>query len=450
MSIGLNQKKIINIVKKDINAIENSGSNVGTSSLAYFALWGKTPGYKKLCFKLRGGLSVFSFLKIILKDIISISTHSNYIVYKQKEKIKSDYNNLIVSWAGKQNFDEEGSYIDRYFKINSKDFVNSLFFLIYSEDKLPTRFDENIIILKRIDYKYKYNLIFLFKYILKKIVFSKFSLKRFFHATSTFTRTAEIILDLLKKEINLKDIRSIIMPYEGQPFQQAIFCEVKKLNKNIATIGYDHSAPQSIPVHLFFRKGAPDLLLVNGPSQERYFVNNLNWPPEKIKIVPSTRYQKNEKINFSNLIFLPYEIFDEKIILKEFENFLKNSDQESLNKLVVKNHPMMSKSSSHIKIKLQLENIMENYKNRFSEKLLISNLSVFIGPTTGAIVALEKKLKTIHICFDPIFESYSEELWSMLKVKQLGSNMFEYKLKKKGEFILFGEEKNIFEKYYSY
>ena len=106
--------------------------------------------------------------------------------------------------------------------------------------------------------------------------FDTISLKRFFHATSTFTRTAEIILDLLKKEINLKEIRSIIMPYEAQPFQQAIFCEVKKLNKNIATIGYDHSAPQSIPVHLFYRKGAPDLLLVNGPSQERYFVNNLN------------------------------------------------------------------------------------------------------------------------------------------------------------------------------
>ena len=111
---------------------------------------------------------------------------------------------------------------------------------------------------------------------------------------------------------------------------------------------------------------------------------------------------------------------------------------------------MMSKSSSHIKIKLQHENIMENYKNRFSEKLLISNLSVFIGPTTGAIVALEKKLKTIHICFDPIFESYSEELWSMLKVKQLGSNMFEYNLKKEGEFILFGEGEDIFKKYYNY
>ena len=450
MSISVNQKKIINIVKKDIKAIEDSGNDVGTSSLAYFALWGRTPGFKKLYFKLRGGLSIFSFAKIVLKDIISISAHSNYIAHKQGEKNKSDYDNLIVSWASEQDFNEDGSYIDRYFKISSKNFANYLFFLIYNEDELPNKIDENIILLKRIEYKYKYNLIFLIKYILKKIIFSKFSLIKFFHATSTYTRTAEVTLDLLKKEIDLKNIRSIIMPYEGQPFQQTIFFEAKKFNKNIITTGYDHSAPQSIPVHLFFRKGAPDLLLVNGPSQVRYFVDNLNWSPEKIKIVPSIRYQKNENLNFSNLIFLPYEIFDEKIILKEFENFLKISYQESLNKLVVKNHPMMLNSDSHIRIKLQLENIMENYKNRFSEKPLDSNLSVFIGPTTGAIVALEKDLKVFHVCFDSVLESYSEKLWPMLDVNQLNTNMFEYKLKKKGEFILFGEEKNIFEKYYSY
>ena len=95
MSISVNQKKIIDIVKKDIKEIEDSENNVETSALAYFALWGRTPGYKKLYFKLRGGLSVLSFVKILLKDIISISTHSNYIAHKQGEKNKSDYNNLI-------------------------------------------------------------------------------------------------------------------------------------------------------------------------------------------------------------------------------------------------------------------------------------------------------------------------------------------------------------------
>ena len=150
MSIGVNQKKIINIVKKDIKEIEDSGNNVGTSALAYFALWGRTPGYKKLYFKLKGGLSVFSFAKIVLQDIISISTQSNYIIHKQREKIQCDYNDLIVAWASNRDFNEDGSYIDRYFKINSNNFVNSLFFLIYNEDKLPNKVGENIIILKKV------------------------------------------------------------------------------------------------------------------------------------------------------------------------------------------------------------------------------------------------------------------------------------------------------------
>ena len=48
----------------------------------------------------------------------------------------------------------------------------------------------------------------------------------------------------------------------------------------------------------------------------------------------------------------------------------------------------------------QLENIMENYKNRFSEKTTNSNISIFIGSTTGVIVALEKKLRVIPMGFD--------------------------------------------------
>ena len=75
------------------------------------------------------------------------------------------FNKLVISWAAASDFKNDGAYIDRYFKINSKNFANSLFFLIYNEDQLPNKIDENIIVLKRIEYKYKYNLIFLLKYI---------------------------------------------------------------------------------------------------------------------------------------------------------------------------------------------------------------------------------------------------------------------------------------------
>ena len=450
MNIGINQKKIIDLVSKDLKEIENSDFNSENSAGAYFALWARCPGFEKLNYRLSKGKNIISLFSLVLKDIISISKQSKFIAHKDFKENKNDYENLIVSWASRQDFEENGTYCDRYFKINSKNFAHSLFFLIYNDDELPVKIDSNIIILKRIKYKYKYNLFFLIKYILIKAISSKFSIKRFFHSTSSYTRLAEVVSNIFREQIDLKKIKSIIMPYEAQPFQQAIFLESKKINKNIVTIGYDHSAPQSIPVHLYFRKGAPDFLLVNGPSQAKHISENLNWPKEKIKIVPSARYQKNDNFDFNNKIFLPYEIFDKKVVLKEFENFLKNVPKQSLNRLLVKNHPTMKNSTNHLDIQTNLDKIILQYEDRFSKEKLSKNISVFIGPTTGAIVALEKELKVFHICFNSILESYSEKLWPMLTVNQLSTNMFEYNLKKRGEFILFGEEKNNFQKYYSY
>ena len=57
---------------------------------------------------------------------------------------------------------------------------------------------------------------------------------------------------------------------------------------------------------------------------------------------------------------------------------------------------------------------MENKKN--------DSISIFIGSTTGVIVALEKGLKILHICFDPVFDSYSEFLWPNLKVEKITEN----------------------------
>ena len=122
-------------------------------------------------------------------------------------------------------------------------------------------------------------------------------------------------------------------------------------------------------------------------------------------------------------------------ILKEFENFLKNVPKQSLNRLIVKNHPTMKNSTNHLDIQTNLDKIILQYEDRFSKEKLSKNISVFIGPTTGAIVALEKELKVFHICFNSILESYSEKLWPMLTVKQLSANMFEYNLKKRGEYL---------------
>ena len=61
------------------------------------------------------------------------------------------------------------------------------------------------------------------------------------------------------------------MPYESQPFQNKVFQEIKKKNKDIKTIGYN-AVTQAFPSHNIYRAGAPDILFVHGLSE----INHLN------------------------------------------------------------------------------------------------------------------------------------------------------------------------------
>ena len=242
----------------------------------------------------------------------------------------------------------------------------------------------------------------------------------------------------------------MLLPYEGQPYENFILKSMKKNNSDIITKGYDHSAPHSIPLHLLHRKYSPDILFVNGSSQSNFLVKNLGWSKKKIKLAPSIRYPKGLDLGLKNKVFLPYEIFDEQVILNEFKQILNKYPKGYFNELIIKNHPMMKNSFTHKRLKLKLENLIKDKKKLNIKKRSKEDISLFIGPTTGVIVALEKKIKVIHICFNEKFDSYSTRLWPNLKVQRISKNSFIYSLKKKNTFLKFANEKNSFEKYYDH
>ncbi|MDC0426460.1 hypothetical protein OAM08_00530 [Pelagibacteraceae bacterium] len=445
MSIGDDQKKIIKICNHLFN---KSSQNIkGLSPLTYFGLWGKTLGFERIKLKIYGLGYLPTYFLEIFKDILSISKLSSFKILKKNKLDNINYRNLVVSNAGYSDFATNGTYTDRYFKINSKTSQKNIFFLIYLDKLLPKKIDKNVVLLINNQTKFKYNIFFLIKYILCKLIKSKLSLRYFFNITSTYNRLAEISVNCLKKEINLEKIKKIIIPYEGQVFQNKILREAKKINKNILTIGYEHSAPHSVPVHLIHSSSSPDMLFINGESQLNHFSKFLNWPKKKLVVVPSARYPKNLDLEFENKVFLPYEIFDKQIIIDEFKNLIINSPIHTFNFFKIKNHPMAFNSKKHNLIKLELEKIQNKYKNRFNKKKK-KNSAIFIGPTTGVIVALEKKIKVIHICFNSSFDSYTNSLWPNLKAIPLSKNTFIYRLKKIGTFVKFSKYKNCYSKYY--
>ena len=445
MTVSNIQLELIDKAKKYLQKKSYENINVHNSGRCYFLAWAPTPGYAILKLWQKGFKNIFYTFKIFCKDIISISSFYNYHLINELEG-KKKYNKIIVSWGFKNYFLSDGSYQDRYFKINSKDTNGALWFLIYDDEILPEKINNNILIFTKSKNISKYNFFYFLKSIVKKIILSKFSLNRFFHKASGYTEFSDIVWNELKGFIN-DDINTIIMPYECQPFQNKIFKKCKKINSKIKTIGYVHAFPAGLPTNYISRDGSPEKLIVSGDDQHYCFRKYLNWTNHQLKILPSTRYSKKSE-NMSGYIYLPYDLPSADIIIKSLQNLLTNNKYKIISNLIVKNHPLTKNSQKHLKIIKKINNLLSKHKNSFLEDSYTNKFSIFIGSTSSPIEALERGVEVIHICNDPVFQSYSSALWPSIKVKKIDENTYEYQLLKKGNLIQLGDSSKAFKEGY--
>ena len=311
---------------------------------------------------------------------------------------------------------------------------------------LPEKIDKNILILKKSKSKFKYNFFYLFKNIINKIISSKFSLKKIFHKISWSYEFSNIVFNNLKNFIT-SDVTTIIMPYECQPFQNKIFKMSKKISSKIKTIGYVHSFPMGLPTNYIYRDGSPEKLILNGSDQYYCFKNYLNWPSDKLQILPSTKFLKSSE-NMSGYIYLPPFLNSSDVIIKLLKKFFCSNEKLYIPNLKVKNHPVTGNSKKHLQIVREINDLLSNNKNSFLKENYGKKLSIFIGATSAPIEALERGTKVIHICDDPVFQKYSNELWPSIRIKKINDNIYEYKLLQKGNLINLGDSSQTFENEY--
>ena len=207
-------------------------------------------------------------------------------------------------------------------------------------------------------------------------------------------------------------------------------------------MGYLHSI-SPLTCELIYRGGAPDLLLVHGESQIEILNSKLNWPKDKLLLIQSLRYRLDKKESLSEKIFIPMSIHNYDKLLEEFKKLIINSPANNFPRFNVKNHPGALNSKKHMNLKKELEKIMEIYKDRFSDNSPNKNTSIFLGVTATILQSLEKQINVIHICSDPIFQSYSENIWPNLMVKQLNAFTFQYKLNFLRKHINFGKDNTL-------
>ena len=237
------------------------------------------------------------------------------------------------------------------------------------------------------------------------------------------------------------------MPYEGQPFQNAIFKESKRINDRLKTIGYVHSFPVGLPTNFLSREGSPEKLIVNGDDQYYCFKKYLNWKADQLSILPSSRFLKDSE-DMSGYIFLPITFNSVDKIFYYLKKFFNNYHKNIFQNFIIKNHPFSKQSKKHLRMIEKINDLLSKLKNSNLKENNKNKTSIFIGVTSAIIEALERGVDVIHICENPVFESYSKDLWPSIQVTRIDENIFKYQLLKKGNLIQLGDDNKIFKTYY--
>ena len=162
-----NQKKIIVYLK---NYIRNNKKKVDTanSSICYFHNYGQLPGAATIRLKIFGIKYLFSYLIIFFKSILLVAKLKNCKV-AERNHLNYKFKNLFISHVSKSDFNSDGSYYDRYFNINSKNFINTLFFLNSTDHNLPKKINKNIVVFYNSDKFLKFDFLYFFKLLCKEI-----------------------------------------------------------------------------------------------------------------------------------------------------------------------------------------------------------------------------------------------------------------------------------------
>lgn len=435
MKIGNLQEKILRKAKLFLDTRKFNKKELSLIGAFYLCPFAVTSGNAKLLSFHNKLASLKVYFFSILKDLFNLLKFNGFSSLAQNPKI--NYKFIIVNWGTKKNFNYKGEYYDNHLNVASSKCKNVLWYIIYLDKKLPKRISKNIVLIyetKKLGFR---NL----KTIIKNFFFKIINFSFFSQKISHLSLLATYVYKDFDKYIH--SAKKVLMPYEGQPFQNAIFQKISEKNKNTATIGFVHSFPIGLPSNFIKRSGHPKKLIINSNSQKYSFVKYLGWSSKDLRKLPSARFNKKSNIEMGNKIYLPINIEKSKKIINSLED-LMNYKKLDFSSLEIKNHPSCSKSKKHLNL---IKLINKTIKNKKFKKKIKKNFSIFIGATGSIIEALERNFDVYHICENPILESYSKKIWKYIDVKRLSKNLFNYRKISNKQLIIFNKNKKIYKKY---
>jgi len=406
----------------------------------YFCPYGDFKGTSRLIFFFNKILAIKIYIIASIKDFYNLLKIGKFSILNYNKNYQ--YKTIVVNWGKLNDFDTKGNFYDKHFNVKSYCCPNTLWVIVYLDNKIPNNIANNIALI------IKEKKIFNFKKIIDILLTSIFKKKNINFINQEFSYSSILSNFFLDKTDNFlnKNIKKIIMPYEGQPFQNSIISRAHDYSNKIETVGYIHSFPSGLPSNYVKRYGSPKKIIVTSLAQKFCFNHHLGWKSNKIKILPSSRYLKNNKIDMRNKIYLPIYFSNKKLILSSIKKIILK-EKINMKNFVIKNHPHCLQSKKHNAIIQDIKEIIT--KNSFLKKNDKNDYSIFIGATASVIEALERNTNVYHICENPILESYNKKIWKYINSYSIDSNIFKYTIQKKNKLINLGKSINLYKTYFN-
>ena len=390
-----------------------------TKSIGYYIL--------KKIFNIKS-TSFFENFIYIISDIYFGINYSVKII--KRKNFKNSFSKIVLTWGFKKDFDKNGVFYDKYFNTYSSTQKKILWLIVYLDNDLPKKISSNLVVIKAKGYKIL-NLLSWLKFLFFNTpkIFKSFDF--FLVNVSSFNFFSKRVIVSLKSILN-KKYDEIIIPYEGQPFQNEIIKFLKNKDKNTLVTGYIHSLPVAVPTNFIHKQFSPDRIFLNGKDQIFCFNKILGWPMKKLNYIPSLRFRKS-KIIKKKKILIPYLVKRPDHVLSRIEYIHKKIS--NLNGYTIQSHPAAKNFKSNLRLVSKMQQLID------SDSFLKQSLYdlIFVGHSGGISEFLENGFKILHICEDPEFECFQSEIWKSIKTTKISKNIFSYKLKKKGNLINFGK-----------
>ena len=344
----LEQQKLIEKVNFFFKNKKLNDEKIARLDLYYLCPFASFKGSSKLISFFDRLLSLKIYLISSLKDFIKLFFLGEFKTYNIQNK--KNYKKVVVNWGTLKNFTKNGDYYDKHLSVSSNQCPEILWYVIYMDTILPKNIKDNIIIVFKDKNKFTLNN---FKLIINTI-FKEKTFKFINQEISEISILAYYVFKDFTKIVH-KNLKKVIMPYEGQPFQNSIFLKIHSMNKQTKTIGYIHSFPIGLPTNLKLRAGHPKNIIVNSKAKQYCLTNFFGWKSKNIFLLPSARLKSSSKLKMENTIFLPIQFRDSQYLIKKIKELVLKTDL-NLSKFKIKNHPSCLSSTRHLKLIKKIKN----------------------------------------------------------------------------------------------